>query len=93
MSNVRDLLNPVDDDKHDMSHSLGDWLGVEQDQDLYMGDAPSAQGLAINGSIDETSQAFWCALNGDVTEADNHLQSSFAKTLVYVALCINSTYD
>uniref|UniRef100_A0A0D2XLY5 Helicase ATP-binding domain-containing protein n=1 Tax=Fusarium oxysporum (strain Fo5176) TaxID=660025 RepID=A0A0D2XLY5_FUSOF len=82
MSNVRDLLNPVDDDKHDMYHSLDDWLGVEQDQDLYMGDAPSAQGLGINGSVDETSQAFWCALNGDVTEADNHLQSSFTNTLV-----------
>ncbi|ENH67515.1 Putative SWI/SNF-related matrix-associated actin-dependent regulator of chromatin subfamily A member 3-like 1 [Fusarium oxysporum f. sp. cubense race 1] len=61
MSNVRDLLNPVDDDKHDMSHSLGDWLGVEQDQDLYMGDASSAQGLSINGSVDETSQAFYFA--------------------------------
>ncbi|KAM5512044.1 DNA repair and recombination protein rad5c [Fusarium oxysporum f. sp. phaseoli] len=81
MSNLRDLLNPVGDDKHHVSRSLGDWLGVEQDRDHYMGDAPSAQELDINGSVDETSQAFWRALNGDVTEADNYLQSSLANTL------------
>ncbi|EXL68228.1 hypothetical protein FOPG_15702 [Fusarium oxysporum f. sp. conglutinans race 2 54008] len=81
MSNLRDLLNPVGDDKYHVSRSLGDWLGVEQDRDHYMGDAPSAQELDINGSVDETSQAFWRALNGDVTEADNYLQSSLANTL------------
>ncbi|EWY90122.1 hypothetical protein FOYG_07737 [Fusarium oxysporum NRRL 32931] len=82
MSNLRDLLNPVDDDEHDVSHSLGDWLGVQQDQDLYMGDAPSAQELGINGSVDDTSQTFWCALDGGATEADNYLQFSLANTLV-----------
>ncbi|KAH7204550.1 P-loop containing nucleoside triphosphate hydrolase protein [Fusarium oxysporum] len=81
MSNLRDLLNPVGDGKHHVSRSLGDWLGVEQDRDHYMGDAPSAQESDINGSVDETSQAFWRALNGDVTEADNYLQSSLSNTL------------
>ncbi|KAH7164838.1 SNF2 family N-terminal domain-containing protein [Fusarium sp. MPI-SDFR-AT-0072] len=82
MSNLRDLLNPVDDDQHDLSYSVSDWLVVEQDQDLYVGDAPSSQELGINGSVDEISQAFWCALNEDVSEADNYLQSSLANTLV-----------
>ncbi|RKL48735.1 hypothetical protein BFJ72_g1632 [Fusarium proliferatum] len=81
MSNLRDLLNPVDNDKRHVSHS-GDDRGVEQDEDHYMGDAPSAQELSNNGPIDETSQAFWWTLDGDGTEADNYLQSSLTNTLV-----------
>ncbi|KAF4443952.1 helicase-like transcription factor [Fusarium acutatum] len=81
MFNLRDLLNPVGDDKHHVSHS-SDGLGVEQDQDHYMGDAPRAQELGSNGSFDETSPAFWWALDGDVTEADNYLQSSLSNIQV-----------
>ncbi|KAF4957210.1 hypothetical protein FGADI_3275 [Fusarium gaditjirri] len=82
MSNLRDLLNPVCDDQHDLSSSVNDWLGVEQDHDLHMGDAPCYQDLRINGSIDEISQTFWSALNEDVAEASNYLQSSPTNTLV-----------
>ncbi|KAF5687057.1 helicase-like transcription factor [Fusarium circinatum] len=79
MSNLRDLLNPVGDDKRHMSHS-SNGLGVEHGQDHYMGNAPSVQELGNIGSIDETSQAFWWALNGDATETDDYVQSSLANT-------------
>lgn len=90
MSNLRDLLNPLSDDKQHAPHS-SDELGVDRDrdQDPYMGDAFSAQVLGNNGSIDETSQAFWWALNGDVTEADNYLQSSLTNTQMYVVFHVN----
>ncbi|KAF5576770.1 helicase-like transcription factor, partial [Fusarium pseudoanthophilum] len=81
MSNLRDLLNPVSDDDHHMSHSSNE-LGVEQDQDHHMGYAPSLQELGNIQSTDEASQAFWWALNGDITEADSYVQSSFANTQV-----------
>ncbi|KAF5531015.1 helicase-like transcription factor [Fusarium mexicanum] len=81
MSNLRDLLNPVANDEDHMSHS-SNGLGVEHDQDHYMGDMPSAQELGNVGLINETSQAFWWALNGDVTEADSYIQSSLATTQV-----------
>ncbi|KAG5759788.1 hypothetical protein H9Q72_012079 [Fusarium xylarioides] len=81
MSNLRDLLNPVGDDDHHMSHS-NNGLGVEQDQDHYMGYAPSLQELGNIGPTDEASQAFWWALNRDVTEADSYVQSSLTNTQV-----------
>ncbi|KAI1009786.1 hypothetical protein LB504_003156 [Fusarium proliferatum] len=81
MSNLRDLLNPLSDDKQHVSHA-SDELGVEKDQDPYIGDAFSAQMLGNNGSIDATPQAFWWALNGDDTEADNYLQSSLTNTQI-----------
>ncbi|KAF5570891.1 helicase-like transcription factor [Fusarium phyllophilum] len=64
MSNLRDLLNPVGDDDHHMSHS-NNGLGVEQDQDHYMGYAPSLQELGNIGPADEASQAF-CLTNTQV---------------------------
>ncbi|KAF5987736.1 hypothetical protein FBULB1_1824 [Fusarium bulbicola] len=79
MSNLRDLLNPVGDDRHHVSHP-DDGLGVDQDQDHYMGNAPTSLGPDINGSVYETSQAFWGAVNGDFT--DNYLQSNLTNTLV-----------
>ncbi|KAG9503234.1 hypothetical protein J7337_006077 [Fusarium musae] len=81
MSNLRDLLNPVSDDDHHMSHSNNE-LGVEQDQDHYMGYAPSLQELGNIGSTDDASQAFWWALNGDITEADSYAQSNLTNTQV-----------
>ncbi|KAF5982414.1 helicase-like transcription factor [Fusarium coicis] len=81
MSNLRDLLNPVSDDDHHMSHSSNE-LGVEQDQDHYMGYAPSLQELGNIGSTYEASQAFWWALNRDITEADSYAQSSLTNTQV-----------
>ncbi|KAF5633623.1 helicase-like transcription factor [Fusarium sp. NRRL 52700] len=79
MSNLRDLLNPIGDDRHQVTHS-GDGLGVDHGQDHYMGNAPTAQELDINGSVDSTSQAFWGALNGEFT--DNYFQSNLTNTLV-----------
>lgn len=82
MADLRDLLNPVDDDEHHVSQSFSNWLGVDQDEDHYMGDVPSVQAFGINGLADETSQASWCAPNGDITEAGDYLQFSLANTLV-----------
>ncbi|KAH7255324.1 SNF2 family N-terminal domain-containing protein [Fusarium redolens] len=83
MSNLRDLLNPVDKGQHDsISHSLGDWLGVEKEQDPYMGDIPRTQELGMNGPVDVTSLAFWGDLNGDVTEGDNYLQPSLTNSII-----------
>ncbi|KAF5566324.1 helicase-like transcription factor [Fusarium napiforme] len=82
MADLRDLLNPVDDGEHHVSHSSSNWLGVDQDEDHYMGDVPSVQGFGINGLVDETSQASWCAPNGDIIEAGDYLQFGLANTIV-----------
>ncbi|KAF5575694.1 helicase-like transcription factor [Fusarium subglutinans] len=78
MSNLRDLLNPVGIDRHRMSHSSNE-LEAQQDQDHSMVDVPTSQELDINGAVDESSQAFWGALNGDFN--DNYLQSNLVNTL------------
>ncbi|KAF9773353.1 hypothetical protein IL306_008859 [Fusarium sp. DS 682] len=82
MSNLQNILNPVDNDQQDaISRSFDNYLGPGQEQSTYEDDTTSSQELNFSELFGVGSLDFWGDFNGEISGANNYLQPNLTNAL------------
>ncbi|KAF4452457.1 hypothetical protein F53441_4737 [Fusarium austroafricanum] len=83
MANLRDLLNPVNDDQQIKGpQALGSDTALPQQQEINIGDIPMNMDFDANGAFNMSLLDTWDGYNQDVSQASDYLQPIFTNTLV-----------